>query len=242
MVEDALSRLKAAADALGVQLDHTQVAAFDRYRELLLDWNTRVNLTAITDPDEVETLHFVDSLAALPGLAPYRGRTIRLVDIGSGAGLPGLALKIACPEIDLTLVESVGKKATFIQYAIATLDLKRTRVIVARAEEIGQNRAHRERYDVAVARALASLPVLSEYCLPLLAVGGRCLAYKKTEISQEIAASRNAIDILGGRMLPPINPSLPGLPADRQVLVIEKVRATPPAYPRRPGTPAKTPL
>lgn len=238
----ALETLRAAADALGVALDDAQLDQLERFRALLIEWNARVNLTAIAEPDAIETLHFVDSLAAIGALGPLRDRTVHLIDVGTGAGLPGLALRIALPDTTLTLADSVGKKTAFLEAAIHALQLDGVEIVTERAEVLGQQPAHRERYDVALARAVAAMPTLVELCLPLVRVGGRFLAHKKRDIDDEIHRADRAITLLGGRLATPYLPDLPGLSTDRQIVVVEKDRPTPQPYPRRVGLPNKVPL
>ena len=191
--------LAAGAAALGLPLSRAQLAQFATYTALLLDWNTRVNLTGITDPVLVQTRHFVDSLAAGAALLDGAGDGVAmpallgtgrgLIDLGTGAGLPGLALKILWPDLELTLVDSIGKKTLFLQAAVAALGLRGVTVLTARAEALGQEREHRAAYGVATARAVAPLAVLAEYGLPLCRVGGKVLAPKKGDLAAELAGA-----------------------------------------------------
>jgi 16S rRNA (guanine527-N7)-methyltransferase len=222
----------------GLPLARAQIDQFAIYLEELRAWNERINLTAITDPDEIVTRHFLDSLrcALSWGEAPTS-----LIDIGAGAGFPGLPLKILRPTLQLTLAESIAKKATFLRHITNLLNLAGVAVLAERAEVVGQNPAQRERYDVVVARAVADLRVLAEYCLPLCRIGGRFLAPKGARIDAELAAAEPAIAILGGRVAAAEPVELPRV-EPRLLIVIEKVGHTPPQYPRAPGTPAKRPL
>ncbi|MHB1417671.1 MAG: 16S rRNA (guanine(527)-N(7))-methyltransferase RsmG [Chloroflexota bacterium] len=242
--------LQEGARELGLDLTESQLAAFSVcYRELV-DWNQRVNLTAVTDYEEVQTRHFLDSLTCLLAMAPRRsdGRLEadavvgRAIDVGAGAGFPGVPLKIVCPRLRLTLLESVGKKARFLEHLAATLDLTGVEVIAARAEDLARTPVHRESYDFAIARALAPLPVLAEYCLPFLRQGGLLIALKKGDISREITEARAAIRVLGARRREPLPVSLSLLPDSRFLVLIDKVSPTPKAYPRRAGLPAKMPI
>ena len=252
-----LPRLQAGAIALGVSPSADQLAAFQDYREALLTANQRTNLTAITDPAGVEVLHFVDSLTCLRSWPTAVDQPLRIIDIGAGAGLPGLPLTVMCPALTLDSVDSVGKKTAFLTHLVSTLKLDNVTVINARAEALARDRAHREQYDVALARAVASLPVLLEYTLPFLRVGGRLIAQKTVGKAQsEIAASRLACTVLGGgppRLFPvALAPMIRGRNhyleevqqalAHRVLIVVEKEAPTPNRYPRRPGVPARRPM
>jgi len=227
-------------DLAGVSLETNQFEALQTYADLLAQWNQKVNLTAITSPEEIRRKHFLDSLSCL--LVMKGTPSARLIDIGTGAGFPGLPLKILQPEMQLTLVESVGKKTNFLSIVVQELGLEQVEIITDRAETIGQAPAHRESYDWAVARAVAGLPVLVEYLLPLVRVGGSILAQKGESAIEELNAAQRAIAKLGGLTRKPLPISLPGVPEKRYLLVIEKVRPTPAAYPRRVGIPTKRPL
>jgi 16S rRNA (guanine527-N7)-methyltransferase len=233
-----MEQLAQTTAAWGIPLSAAQLDQFATYAAELRRWNERVNLTAITDPAEIATRHFLDSLrvALSWGVSPHS-----LVDIGAGAGLPGLPLKILRPELKLTLVESIAKKAAFLDHIAGLLGLEEVQVVVARAEVAGRDPAQRERYDVATARAVAELRVLAEYCLPLCRVGGRFLAPKGTHPDDEVAAAHGAIELLGGRLLAVELAELPGV-EPRALVVVEKVAPTPAQYPRAPGVPAKRPL
>jgi len=225
---------------LGLRLSPSQQSILALYERELMDWNTRFNLTAIRDPEEVHIKHFLDSLTCL--LAMRDAPVGRLIDIGTGAGFPGIPLKIMLPRIQLTLVESVGKKAEFCRHVVNILDLQGVDVIQQRAETIGQDPAHRERYDWAVARAVAILPVLAEYLLPLVRVGGSMLAMKGESGPAEAHSAEHAIKLLGGHLRQLLPVTLPGVAEERYLVVIDKVAATPAAYPRKVGLPAKRPL
>ncbi len=230
----------AALSLVGLSLSSQQVSAFDRYAAELVEWNRRFNLTAITDREQIEVKHFLDSLTCLLAM---RGRSLgRAVDVGTGAGFPGLPLKIACPGLRLTLVESVGKKAQFCRHVVEVLGLEGVEVIHARAEELGRRPDHRESYDWALARAVAPLPVLVEYLMPLLKVGGRAVAQKGETGPAEAHAAEKALALLGGRLLQLIPVEIPGVAEARYLVVMEKTAATPPQYPRRPGIAARRPL
>ncbi|MBK6792460.1 MAG: 16S rRNA (guanine(527)-N(7))-methyltransferase RsmG [Anaerolineales bacterium] len=223
-----------------VHLTARQVVALVNYEKELMEWNQKFNLTAIRDVESIRTKHFLDSYSCVTAwkAAPPN----RLIDVGTGAGFPGIPLKIIYPTMHVTLVESVGKKAMFCQHLVKALGLENIEVIQARAEDIGQNPAHRETYDWAVARAVANLNILSEYLLPLVKLGGTMLAQKGESGPAEAQSAEKAMKLLGGklRQLLPIN--LPGVVDDRYLVLVDKVAATPPKYPRKAGIPMKTPL
>jgi 16S rRNA (guanine527-N7)-methyltransferase len=233
--------VRAAAALVGAHLGQDQIAALARYRDLLLEWNQRINLTAIREPAAVERLHLVDALGLLRVVSQAELAGARLADIGTGAGLPGIPLAIIAPGLRLTLIEATGKKVAFLQAAIDTLGLPGVEALHGRAEELAHRIDLRERFHLVTARALAEMPALLELCLPFCRLGGRVLAAKKTGIDAEIVAAGRALRELGGEVLARTPLALPGL-EDRQVVVVGKVRPTPPAYPRRPGLPAKQPL
>jgi 16S rRNA (guanine527-N7)-methyltransferase len=218
------------------------------FRDELLLWNQRFNLTAIADADGVDRRLVGDALRLLPALdgiaeeAGSGGRLVRLVDVGSGAGFPGLALKIARPDLDVTLVEATGKKVDFLRHAIETLGLEGAEAVHARAEDLGQDGRYRGRYDVATARAVAALPVLMELCVPLLRIGGQALFPKGADLGTEFAEGEMAAALVGARIeRAELLPGEAGEPVTRLVIAA-KIGETPARYPRRPGLPAKQPL
>jgi len=229
-----------AQNLLGIRLTSRQLATFEQYEQELLAWNARFNLTAIRDIENVRLKHFLDSLTCL--MAMRETPVERVVDVGTGAGFPGLVLKIAMPAIRLTLVESVGKKAEFCRHVAEKFRLEGVEVIQERAETVGQWPEYREKYDWAVARAVAALPVLGEYLLPLVRVGGRMLAMKGESGLAEAQAAEKMLHLLGGRLRQLMPVALPGVAEERFLVVVDKVAATPQKYPRRPGVPAKKPL
>jgi 16S rRNA (guanine527-N7)-methyltransferase len=229
-----------AQQKLGIHLTRSQLAALSLYERELLDWNARFNLTAIRDPQEIHIKHFLDSLTCL---LIMRDRPVgRLIDVGTGAGFPGIPIKIIYPKMQLTLVESVGKKAAFCRHVVKMLDLPGVEVAQERAETLGQDATYREQYDWAVARAVAILPVLVEYLLPLVKVGGSVLAMKGESGPAEAHAAEHALRLLGGHLRQLMPVTLPGVAEERYLVVIDKVAATPTAYPRKVGIPAKRPL
>jgi 16S rRNA (guanine527-N7)-methyltransferase len=236
-----MEQLVAGARAWGLELTPEQVAAFQVYYEELVAWNRRVNLTSITEYEEVQTKHFLDSLSCLQVLHDLSASP-SCIDIGAGAGFPGLPLKIVMPQMRLTLLESTGKKVDFLEHVVAKLRLPGAAVVRGRAEELGRQTELRESFDVAVARAVASLSVLVEYALPLVRVGGVFVAQKSREVEDEVNAAGGAIALLGGELTEVRAVEVPGLDAPRSLVVVAKVSPTPEKYPRRPGIPAKRPL
>ncbi len=230
---------KIILENLGITLTVSQSDDFQKYEALLLEWNLKFNLTAITDPDEIRLKHFYDSLTCLEFITE---KSISLIDIGCGAGFPGIPLKILRPDFKLVLADSVRKKTDFCAITSEALGLEQVSVLHARAEDIGQDPAHREQYDWAVARAVAPLPVLVEYLLPLVRPGGYMLAQKGACVEAEIKQAQQAIALLGGRVAKIEEFDLP-LTNDKRTLVkIEKIKSTPLKYPRKAGLPAKKPL
>ncbi len=234
-----MQRLAQAVRAFGINLDERQSQTFETYYRELIDWNAHTNLTAITDREQVIVKHFMDSLSIAKVLHP--AAPVSLVDVGTGAGFPGIPLKIAFPAIDLTLLEATRKKVDFLNHVITHLHLRDARAVQIRAEDAGQDSAYRERYDNAVARAVADLPTLLEYALPLVRVGGAFIAQKGIAVDDEIARSSTALARLGGRVREITPVQLPGL-EPRYLIVVDKVAPTPAGYPRRAGIPDKKPL
>ncbi len=232
--------LQNAQHLFHLQLNDRMIAALSTYERELIDWNSKFNLTAVRDPASIRTKHFLDSFscALAWGSQPPR----RLIDIGTGAGFPGIPLRILYPGLKLTLVESVGKKAMFCEHIVRLLGLDGVEVLKARAEDVGCMPDHRERYDWAVARAVASLPVLCEYLLPLVRIGGTALAMKGESGPAEAQSAEKALRMLGGRLKQLIPVNLPGIADERYLILLEKSAATPPRYPRKAGMPMKHPL
>jgi len=232
--------IKEAQQLFGIQLNPRQVNALAIYERELLEWNEKFNLTAIRDAEGIRTKHFLDSISCV--LAWKETPPRRLIDIGTGAGFPGLVLKILYPTLRLTLVESVGKKVRFCKHVVECLGLDHVDSIHARAEDLGQIPEQREQYDWAVARAVANLPILAEYLLPLVRVGGTALAQKGESGPAEAQSAEKAFKILGGKLRQLIPVTLPGVVDERYLVLIDKVAATPRQYPRKPGQAAKHPL
>ena len=229
-----------AHSILGIQLTPSALSALSAYEGELLAWNERVNLTAIREPGKIRVKHFLDSLTCL--LAMRDKPMERVIDIGTGAGFPGLPLKIVCPSMQLTLVESVGKKADFCRHMAQVLGLQGVEVLQERAEILGQDPNYRERYDWSLTRAVAIMPVLAEYQLPLVRIGGSMLAMKGENAPAEAQSAENALRLMGGHLRRLIPVTLPGVAEERYLIVVDKIHTTPHKYPRRPGVAAKRPL
>jgi len=234
-----MDTLQARAREMGVELDERQIGLFAVYLRELKDGNERANLTAIVDDEEIVAKHFLDSLTILPFIPPG-ART--MIDIGTGAGFPGLPVKIARPELVMTLLDATAKKVLFLEHLISLLELQDISALQGRAEDLGREARYREQFDAAAARAVAPLPVLAEFALPLVKTGGVFIAEKGGE--EDIEASAEAIKTLGGTITRVESINIPGLPPEprRRIIVIEKRSETPPKFPRRAGIPSKRPL
>jgi 16S rRNA (guanine527-N7)-methyltransferase len=244
-----LETFRADLQELKLALNDSQLKQFEQYGELLLSANKSVNLTSITSPDDIYKKHFIDSLALLAfininwnesgGASP--APTKNIIDVGSGAGFPGIPLKIAAPHLQLTLLDSSQKRVAFLENVISQLGLEDTAALHGRAEDLARQAIHREQYDFCVARAVAPLTVLCEYCLPFVKLDGLFVAYK-TEDSDEITAAENAISILGGEIIQQTSYKLPNSEISRTLISIKKMSPTPDKYPRRAGMAKKKPL
>jgi 16S rRNA (guanine527-N7)-methyltransferase len=230
------------ARRLGLSLDADQISKFQAYYEELIDWNIRLNLTAITDYEDVQLKHFLDSLTVASALPEVIPPGVRVIDVGSGGGFPGLPLKIAFPQIELVLLEATAKKAGFLNHMIQRLSLENTAVVCSRSETAAHLPEYRESFDAVVTRGLAEMPVLAELTLPFCRVGGRLIAQKKGDIAEEIGSAAKAVSALGGGfpIIQKIN--IPEFSDGRCLVIIEKKEMTPPNFPRRDGMPAKRPL
>ena len=229
-------------DQLGLVLSDEQVRQFGIYQRELESWNQRFNLTRIVGHEPVQVLHFLDSLTAVLALSPETRAGGKVIDVATGAGFPGIPLKIALPGLRLTLVDSIGKKATFLEYLLDALNLPDVELLLERAESLAHEPDNRDAFDVVLARGLAPMRVLAELTLPFCKPGGILAAHKKGDVAQELEDARNAIELLGGRLgcVKPVH--VAGLEDDRALVILEKISPTPPRYPRRPGLPKKRPL
>ncbi len=238
-----MEKLSAGAVKLGLHLNPRQLEQFSIYYQELMDWNQRLNLTAITDYEEVQIKHFLDSFTVTLALAPsiVSGHP-RVIDVGTGAGFPGIPLKILLPDVKLVLLESTGKKAIFLRHLKEKLEMDDIEIVVGRAEEVAHSDQSRERFDIVLSRAVAPLATLVELTLPFCAIGGSFIAQKKGNIEQEISRATKAISTLGGSLREVKRVQLEELSDERYLIIIDKVSPTPPQYPRRPGIPSKRPI
>ncbi|QFT91200.1 Ribosomal RNA small subunit methyltransferase G [Bacillus sp. THAF10] len=224
----------------GIDLSPTQLSQFDTYFRLLVEWNEKMNLTAITKEEEVYLKHFYDSITAAFYVDLTKEQTV--CDVGAGAGFPSIPLKICFPNLHVTIVDSLKKRITFLEHLASELGLTNVQFVHDRAETFGQNPAYREKYDLVTARAVARLSVLSELCLPLVKPGGTFIPMKAAAANEELEKGKKALQILGAKMETIHSFLLPIEESERNILIIQKTKATPKKYPRKPGTPNKQPL
>ena len=237
---DFKEKLKARAEKEGISLTPKQLGQFELFYKMLIETNKSMNLTAITDEDEVIEKHFIDSLSCRRVVDMSQIRTC--IDVGTGAGFPGIPLKIFCPSLKVVLIDSLAKRLNFLQNVIEALQLQDIECVHLRAEDAGKNAAHREKYDIVTARAVARLSVLAEYCLPLVKTGGMFIALKGSKYKEEINDAAEALNILGGKLVSARQVELPGLDDGRAGVALKKVKPSPKAYPRKAGLPEKHPL
>ena len=227
-------------EALGISLTDRQKQQFDQFYELLVEWNKVMNLTGITEYEEVNEKHFVDSISIVNAIDMNEVNTV--IDIGTGAGFPGIPLKIAFPHLKVVLLDSLNKRINFLNTVIEQLELKDIKTIHGRAEDYANQQDYREKFDLCVSRAVANLSTLSEYCIPYIKVNGMFVPYKSGEIDEELENSKNAIRILGGELQKVVKFQLPGTEIGRSFVLIKKKQNTLKKYPRKAGLPAKEPL
>ncbi len=223
-----------------IELSSEQIDKFLKYKDLIIEWNHRINLTAITEPSEIIEKHFIDSLACLISNKFYEG--CKVIDVGTGAGLPGIPLKIARTDINVTLLDSLNKRINFLNEVIKELDLLEIKALHARAEDYGKDETFREQFDIAVSRAVANLAVLAEYVLPFVKIGGYFISLKGPEVDDEIQNGNKAINILGGKIEETIKIALPNSGIVHSLILIKKINKCPTKYPRKAGKPSKNPL
>lgn len=237
---DKMDKLKKDALIFGVDLTDAQLSQFYTYYKLLIEWNEKINLTAITDFEEVLSKHFLDSLAI--GRVMKQDEQFTLLDVGTGAGFPGIPIKIAFPNADITLLDSLNKRVIFLNEVIEQLNLNKIVAIHGRAEDFAKKDMMREKFDYCVSRAVTNLSSLSEFCLPYVKVGGKFVSYKSEKAREELESSKNAISLLGGGDIVLDEFSLPGTEMNRTFVMITKLKETPGKFPRKAGTPVKQPL
>lgn len=224
---------------IGVELNQAQLKQFMTYKDMLVEWNEKMNLTAINDDREIILKHFVDCLALCSG-ADMSGK--KIIDVGTGAGFPGVPVKIACPDIDITLLDSLNKRITFLNELTKALELEKTDCVHMRAEDGGNDKGLRESFDMCISRAVANLAVLCEYCLPFVRVGGMFISMKGPDVSQEISEAEKAIKVLGGEISEIKKVSIPETDINHSLIIIKKIRSTPSKYPRKAGKVKKEPI
>lgn len=226
------------AQKIDIKIDEEQMKKFYKYMQLLLEWNEKINLTAIVEPNDIILKHFIDSLTICKNLENEK----TLVDIGTGAGFPGIPVKILRPDLDITLIDSLNKRINFLTTVIDTLELQKIVALHGRIEDFGKNKKHREKFDYVTSRAVANLSVLSEYMIPLVKVGGKCICMKGTNIDEEIKNAGKAIKTLGGKIEKVDTFCLPDTDMGRNIILIKKESITPGKYPRKAGIPTKEPI
>jgi len=243
LLKDDENILIDGAQRLGINLHKEQIKKFSRYLELLVQWNQKINLTSLKTPREIIIKHFLDSISCIKIINKYIDTEgISVIDVGAGAGFPGMPIKIICPSIRLFLLEARNKKTIFLEKVTDEIDFQQVKILNGRAEIFGKGADHRERYDIAISRAVARLNVLCEYCLPLVRVGGLFIAQKGRSYKEEIVKTLKVVQLLGGELIGVENVRIPFINQERYLLVIKKIKDTPLKYPRKEGLPQKRPL
>lgn len=237
-IEEFKEKLNSYLEEIDIKLDEKQIKQFYEYMNLLLEWNEKMNLTAITEKNEIILKHFVDCLT----ISKHIKQGAYMIDVGTGAGFPGIPIKIAREDVEIVLMDSLNKRINFLNDVIENLGLEKIETIHSRAEELGKNKNYREKFDVATSRAVANLNTLSEYMLPFVKKGGVAICMKGPDANEELDKAKKAISILGGTAREVYSFVLPNSDISRNVVVVEKVRNTPAKYPRKAGTPAKEPI
>lgn len=237
-MKEFINQIQKAARNNQIMLNDKQAEMFYKYMELLLDWNQKINLTAIIEQDEIILKHFIDCITILP----YLNEKDRIIDVGTGAGFPGVPLKIMKENAEIVLMDSLNKRIKFLNEVIENLKLKNINAIHARAEELARDKKHREKYDIATSRAVAKLNTLLEYMLPFVKVGGKCICMKSSNIEEELEESKKAIKIFGGEIEEIKEVPIANTDIIRKIVIIKKVKATPKEFPRKAGTPTKKPI
>lgn len=236
--EEFSKELKELLNDININIEDNTVEQFYLYMNLLLEWNEKINLTAITEPKEIILKHFVDCGTALK----YLKEENKILDLGTGAGFPGIPLKLLNKELNITLVDSLNKRINFLNEVIDRLNLKNINTVHSRAEDLSRNKKYRENFDIILSRAVANMSVLLEYTLPFLKVGGKCIAMKGPNIEEELNNSKKALKVLGGEIEKIENIKLPNSDIERNIVIIKKIKETPKQYPRKAGKPSKEPI
>ena len=243
MLKDDENILIDGAQKMGITLNKEQIKKISRYLELLIQWNQKINLTSLKTPQEIIIKHFLDSISCIKVINKYTDtEEISVIDVGTGAGFPGMPIKIICPSIKLSLLEARKKKTMFLEKVIEEMNFKQVKILNGRAETFGKGADYREKYDIAISRAVARLNVLSECCLPLVRVGGLFIAQKGRSYKEETEKGLNAVQVLGGELIGVESVRVPFINQERYLLLIKKIKYTPSKYPRREGLPQKRPL
>ncbi|CZR99108.1 Ribosomal RNA small subunit methyltransferase G [Clostridioides difficile] len=232
--------LRNGIESFNIITNESMLEKFKKYREILVDWNQKMNLTGIEDEKEVYVKHFLDSISAVKN--GYIKNGMSIIDVGTGAGFPGLPLKICLDDLELTLLDSLNKRINFLEEVSRELELANIKFIHGRAEDFGKDEKYREKYDIATARAVAGLPILMEFCVPFVKVGGYFICLKGPNANLELEESQKAIDILGLEFVEKIDVELPEIDLNHNILVFKKIKETPVKYPRKAGKPAKNPI
>lgn len=235
-----MNKFEKSLEKLNIHLNEKQIFQFMKYYEMLIETNKVMNLTAITEYDEVVDKHFIDSLSLIQAID--LNQPLKVIDVGTGAGFPGIPLKIAFPQLKIVLLDSLNKRINFLNRVIETLELTDVETIHGRAEDFGRNPQYREQFDLCVSRAVANLSTLSEYCVPFIQVGGHFIPYKSGKVQEELETSRRAVTLLGGHIADCLSYSLADTDMERTLVIIEKINPTKKAYPRKAGKPSKEPL
>lgn len=237
-LEEFSEKIRMLSSKINVEINENEIENLYKYMHIMLEWNENINLTAITEPDEIILKHYIDSFT----IEKYIKDGKKVIDVGTGAGFPGVPVGIIRENVDILLMDSLNKRIKFLDEVINKLEMKNMQTIHGRAEELAQNTNYREKYDYATSRAVASLNVLLEYMLPFVKIGGYCICMKGSNLDEEIENSKNAISILGGQLEKVDNIVLPDSDIGRNIVVIKKVKETPRKYPRKAGTPTKEPI
>ncbi len=232
--------LKQGGEELGLDIDDRMIDRFIKYKDLLIEWNKKINLTGITDDKEIMIKHFLDSLACM--MTGVVRNDSKIIDVGTGAGFPGIPLKVFNEDLNLTLLDSLNKRIKYLETVCNELELGQVEFLHGRAEDYGSDKDYREKYDIAVARAVAELAVLCEYCLPFVKVNGYFIALKGPKAQEEIIKAKKALNILGGEIVDTLNVKLPFSDAGHNLVIIKKIKSMPSKYPRKAGMPTKKPL